>query len=136
MRSQRYISIGQQIRIPIESSAGSRWSYFANGLDRKFLQKAFPRWPRAQVGQDGSHDDFHSFLLGCHHCMCGKSSEVVQYVAGLCFIPPPERFNSHVELHQGCFGLLDLSLCPPMCKHEWKMMVENYFHRIPIGNER
>jgi hypothetical protein len=49
-------------------------------------------------------------------------------VAGLVFIPPPERFGFHAEVVERSEGALNLNGLPAMREHEREAAIDQDFH--------
>src|SRR6266446_366808 len=83
---------------------------------------------RAGLGQQIQHYDFYPLPLGAAQYMSWNPAEVLQHLAGLPLVPPPQRFDHHADFFQRSLGLLNLPLRASLRQTERKLMVKEYFH--------
>jgi len=75
-----------------------------------------------------AEDDANPFSMGKLNVGGDWSPKVMNEVAGLRVIPPPQEVNLHSNIVQSTPGLLDLNLKATMREQERSGMVEQDFH--------
>ena len=80
--------------------------------------------PIARFGKESGHDDRDLFGRSLMEIAVWRRAEVMDDVALLPLIPPPQELHVHADAPQGRSRLLDLNLEPAMSEREGRRMIK------------